>query len=223
MAPITNTESELARIFEATALCKADKTCPRLTVRGNFFEPNPETVEAWRRRGIYGQGVDRRVMFVCESPSSTYDGSAPDFRVQGIGGYRTWAGRNRRTIPFFDIRKRYGFENCLITNSVKCGCPGPVTNKPSNEEIERCSVILQSEIQAVRPGVVACLGGNAFKYATPALAKLTITPTPAQILVTHYSAWKSPEALKKEWTAQFEEIKRELERRGMSPETPVYS
>jgi uracil-DNA glycosylase family 4 len=215
--------NHLGKVFVEVASCKAAGTCNRLTVRGNFFEPNPETIRTWQRVGLYAEGVDRRVVFVCESPSSTYDGTTPDFRVMGVGGYRTWAGRNHRTNAFLEMRRQYRLENCLITNVAKCGCPGSVKNKPTSLEAERCSRFLAAEINAQRPAVVACLGRKTMEYARFALSQLTFDPMPAQVYLTHYSAHMPPYALKREWAPQFDEIRREIEKRGLDPYQPSYS
>ena len=118
-------------LIKAEAECKARGTCPRLAIRELYFEPNPGTRSHWfERYGFYGAGIDRRVMFVAESPSDRrHRADAADFEVNGLKGWRCWdyTAQDER---FRAARQRYGFEHCLITNAVKCGLPRPST--PAN-------------------------------------------------------------------------------------------
>jgi hypothetical protein len=97
--------------------CKEVSTCPPLTSRRYYFEPNPATAAEWQASGLYLDDIDRRVVFVCESPG-------PQFAsINDSTPSRCWSktGQDRR---FHEAREKYGFAGCYITNSVKCRPPG---------------------------------------------------------------------------------------------------
>lgn len=212
----------LIQILADEGRCKAAGTCGRLTIRGHYHEPNASTIEQWRAEGLYTNGIDRRVIFVCESPSDAARGRPPEFFVQGVGSYRTWAGLNHRTKPFFDMRRRLGFEHCMITNTVKCGCPSGVRDKPNTVEIGNCAPFLRREIELIQPAVVACLGKKAMEWAAAVVADVDVAPHPAQIYLTHYSAHEPPPELLRIWATQFDEIKDAIRARGLAGDRPVF-
>jgi hypothetical protein len=206
---------ELRRVFMNEARCKASRACARLDVREYFFEPNPATMDRWvQRNGLYRDGLDRRVVFVCESPSQVNKAGSPDFHVEGIDGYTCWAGYNPRTAPFLEVRKQFGLENCMITNAVKCGVPRPSTpSRLTESECGACAPFLARELEAVHPRIVACVGGatrNVFDRQT--LARLSFRPMVATI--THYSFRGSRQDLQSRWQSEFREIAAELQRSG---------
>ncbi len=210
------------QLIDNEARCKVARTCPRLEVRELFFEPNPFTIEAWRRNhGFYVQGIDRRVVFVCESPSDRRDrNDAADFEIAGQRGWVCWnyTAQDRR---FREARVRHGFQDCLVTNAVKCGRPTPSTPAElTDEEAENCSAHLIAELTAVRPIVVACLGDSAFRIAVlRVLPRLAFAPLP--VLLSHYSYRGKLETLRQRWDREFGVTKTALEARGLSQDTPL--
>lgn len=179
--------SALKRIIAAEARCKAVNTCERLTVRELFFEPNPYTLETWRREhGFYEAGIDTRVVFVCESPSDRRSrDDDPEFEVKGQKGWTCWnyTAQDKR---FREARVRHGFQHCFVTNAVKCGKPKPSTPaKLTPKEAADCSVHLAAELHVVRPVVIACLGENALRIVLEHAAQAgvyTVTCCPHALL-----------------------------------------
>jgi len=213
----------LQQLLQNEARCKAACTCQRLTIRELFFEPNPHTVETWQsEHRFFEKGIDRRVVFICESPSDRRDRAEGEhFEVAGQKGWICWnlTGQDRR---FHRARVHHGFQHCLITNAVKCGLPKPST--PSNltkEESENCAVHLVAELTAIQPVVVACMGGRAFDIAVKySLPKLAFTPLP--VLLNHYSHRGSSDVLDERWAEQFGIIRLALGSRGISPDEPLW-
>ena len=208
---------QLTQVFNDEARCKANRMCERLAVREYFFEPNDATLGVWvQRNGLYREGIDRRVVFVCESPSQIDKTQVPDFLVGGIAGYRCWAGYNPRSAPFLAARKRYGFENCLITNTVKCGVPRPST--PAHltmSECRACAPFLVREIETVQPTVVACVGGSARRiFDEYTLARLSFRPS--IVTVTHYAFRGTAVEREARWKTEFGSIQRALVRAGLT-------
>ncbi len=213
-----------APLLAAQAQCKKRETCPDLGLRRLFFEPNPGTLDSWRdKHGFYLKGIDRRIMFVCESPSDRRkEGIDPKhFEVEGLPGWICW-DFTAQDMRFREARKRYGFENCWITNTVKCGPRGNLRpGGPTDREAENCSTFLQQEIEFVRPCALACMGDRAFrillKYTLPFL-----THTPAVVPLTHYSARGSLAALEERWVEEFGRLRQTLLSRGISEAEPVW-
>ena len=67
-----NTTGPFAQLMAEIRACKERRTCRALRVRSFYFEPNPVTVGDWRAGTdefkAYAGPIDRRVVFVCESP-----------------------------------------------------------------------------------------------------------------------------------------------------------
>jgi DNA polymerase len=106
---------------------------------------------------VFGDGsVHARVMLVGEGPGEEEDASGHPF-VGEAGQLLT------------DILNMAGFprrEELFIANTVKCrrtSLKGVKlkNKKPSDGELARCSVFLQSQLEIVRPKVVVGLGGTA--------------------------------------------------------------
>lgn len=214
-APARDFRGALHRLIIREARCKAAASCPRLTIRELFFEPNPFTIEKWQREhGCYRQGLDRRVVFICESPSDRRHRDDPaDFKVRGVKGWQCW-NTTPQDARFRSARERYGFQDCLVTNAVKCGVPRPST--PANltdEEANRCAGFLADELRLLQPSVVACLGNSALQIALEhVLPALTFTPLP--VLITHYSFRGSASELEQRWRKDFARLRRALTARG---------
>lgn len=164
--------------------CKTHKTCPSLQWRCYYFEPNPVTAPQWRARGFFTEPIDRRAMFVCESPGPGSEGS----EVVSVG--RCWNERRpgKRNERFHRVRKKYGFENCYITNSVKCGVRSG--SRHTDAEVAACSPFLMREIQLVRPMVAVGVGKNAMRVLKQIVEEMRFPPRLFQI--THYSVPFNP-------------------------------
>jgi hypothetical protein len=94
--------------------CRLNKTCPSLTTRQFYFEPNSWTALIWEERGCFLDPMDCRVMFVCESPGPLAEmGNAKDLKPCFLD-----SPRDHR---FQEVRRKYELDRCFITNSVKCG------------------------------------------------------------------------------------------------------
>ena len=109
----THPSGPFARIHSEIRLCKLNATCPNLNSRSYYFEPNPDTAARWADEGRFTKGIDRRVMFVCESPG-------PQGIDAGVNTQRCWA-LTTQDARFKDVREKYGLQDCYITNIVKCG------------------------------------------------------------------------------------------------------
>lgn len=179
--------------------CKAAKTCPLLNIRQFYFEPNRSTFSSWKNEGLFLEGIDHRVVFVCESPGpSAVERSAEDIELCFHG-----SPRDRR---FREARRKYGFESCYITNTVKCGVRQGAQH--TGLEIETCSRFLVREIHLIKPQVLVGVGGNAFRtLRTDTLMRLKAPPILFQI--THYSSRRNPW---KFWDKEFPELLRLLAR-----------
>jgi len=179
--------------------CKEARTCPSLISRRYYFEPNPATAEQWQEEGVYISGIDPRVVFVCESPGPqipSKDDAEP---------LRCWAegGRNER---FREALKEYGFMNCYITNTVKCG-PRRCT-RHTKEELSSCRHFLVRELELIERLVVVGVGGNAYRTLRQDVRPHLGSP-PVLFEITHYSArgdvWTR-------WESEFDELKQLLRR-----------
>lgn len=205
--------SHLLDILHDEAACKRAETCPRLEIRHLFHEPNVHTLPVWNEEhGFYQDGLDRRVIFVCESPSDRRDRTdPPHFTVDGHPGWICWnlTWQDRR---FREARARHGFQNCLITNAVKCGLVRPSTPaKLTHEEISSCVGFLRREILAVRPRAIACMGGSAFRIVQEHVVPWL--PYPAVALrLTHYSHRCGHAELRRRWDEEFGRIRAVVER-----------
>jgi uracil-DNA glycosylase family 4 len=134
-------------------------------------------------------------MFVCESPSAWADRGESSEPVQCFVATK----RDKR---FQDVREEFGFADCYITNSVKCG---PRRDKVHTEqEITSCRGFLIREIRLINPLVVVGVGGAA-TYALDRLVPQMEKP-PALFSITHYSRRGSLEDLGSVWARQFAEL-----------------
>lgn len=219
-------ENSFSLLLADEARCKAAETCPRLHVRSRFHEPNSRTLPTWQSvEGFYRDGIDRRVAFVCESPSKTRDPITPDFIVEGVDGYRCWSGYNaRNTDPFTAFRREHGLEHSFITNVVKCGMKG---GKPDEDDTRRCSNFLWRELSLIQPAIIACVGALTSQLVEESMQHwpAPLASNPAIVYVTHYSAASRgmrPEELLRRWSEEVAGIKAELRRRGLPDDQPVF-
>jgi uracil-DNA glycosylase len=176
---------ELDKLIEEIKKCKMKKTCPRLTSRAYYFEPNGETIETWQSIGYYTKGIDNRVMFVCESPGPTKKYGENSVKVEPC-----WFPSERkrwRDNRFLDVRKKYGLENCYITNVVKCGVRQG--KKHPEEECINCSEWLRKEIEIINPKKIVAVGLNAEDILKK---NHKYIPQKKLITIKHYSLRRNP-------------------------------
>lgn len=104
-----------------------------------------------RKNPVPGEGnKNSYVMFVGEAPGATEDEMGRPF----VGA----AGRLLTMILESLGVKR---ESIYITNVVKCRPPG--NREPKDEEVEACSIYLESQILLLKPKVIVTLGNVAGK------------------------------------------------------------
>ena len=203
---------ELKLVLADEAECKARETCPRLKIRELFFEPNPGTLGKWQeQRQFYREGIDQRLMFVCESPSQRKDpGSDPDFAVNGQPGWICW-NVTSQDARFREMRIRYGLQNCVITNSVKCGLLRPST--PANltdVEVGSCAGFLRREIEAIHPQIIVCVGDVAHGIVRRHIVSSLSYSVPV-VKITHYSHRCSNQELSSRWERELTGVRRNLD------------
>lgn len=187
------------RLLKKIHQCKAAHTCPDLPIRSFYFEPNSRTAALWQRAGLYRGKLDRRVVFVCESPGPSGRENA-SIEVQ-----RCWADswRDKR---FQEIRRQTGLHHSYITNTVKCGFRQG--RRHTDEELWACTKFLIQELELLRPRVVVGVGGNAFHtLSARVLPGLSFVPIP--FCITHYAGRGEVE---KAWESEFGQLKRLLAR-----------
>ena len=179
--------------------CKEAETCPPLTSRSYYFEPNPATAHEWQASGLYLADIDRRVVFVCESPG-------PQFRsLNRSAPSRCWSktGQDER---FRQARDKHGFANCYLTNSVKCGVR--TGSRHTDDELSRCRAFLVRELDLLEPLVAIGVGGNAYRTLRADVLPLIHSP-PVLFEITHYSARGDVHS---RWERGFAELHRLLSR-----------
>ena len=192
-----NKTGPFARLMNDIRQCKNAKTCPKLKTRQYYFEPNSFTISDWKRKDLFQKTIDRRVVFVCESPGP----SAPRTRSERVEPCFYSSPRDER---FEKARREYGLENCYITNTVKCGVRSG--SKHNQSEIEACRGFLLREIEFINPQVLVGVGANAYRtLRTDTLAHIKNPPVLFQI--THYSSRRNPH---KSWESEFPELLRLL-------------
>jgi len=94
-----------------------------------------------------GVGTDYRAVFIAESPSTAggtgIKSNTENFRRKGASKL------------FDDIRKKFGLENCYVTDLVKCGV---AAGKPDQDKVDNCLTYLREEIQAIKPQLIVAVG-----------------------------------------------------------------
>ncbi len=148
---------------------------------------------------MYLNEIDRRVVFVCESPGPSGKGT------KSTAVKRCWA-ETHRDKRFQEVLVKYKFQNCYITNTVKCGARQGKRHK--HAEIEACIGFLLRELELIQPMIAVGVGGNAMHtLRTQVVPKLTVPPVLFQI--THYSMRGDP---RKIWDREFPKLARLLSR-----------
>jgi len=189
---------EFGELFKQIRACKLDNDkCPNLGERrGYYFEPNQETASEWKAEGMFESGIDRRVVFVGESPGRS--GSAPQ---PGEVGQCFWDGKHDDR--FCKVRWRHGFQNCYLTNTVKCGVRKG--RRHAEDEINNCIHFLAEELKLIRPAVVVCIGRNAWLTVRAKAAELQLQGQP--FYITHHSFRGGESELLKRWDEEFKRLR----------------
>ncbi len=158
----------------ADRIC-ACRSCPRLCAW------REEVARAKRRayreqeywgRPVPGFGDPRAALFVLGLAPGAHGANRTGRAFTGDGGeflfgglYRTGYSNRERSITRGDGLVLQG---AFLSNAVRCAPPG---NRPSADEVARCSGFLDEELALVRPKVVLALGGIAFSAALAAFAR----------------------------------------------------
>jgi uracil-DNA glycosylase len=195
----TQGRGAFADIMEMLRHCKDRCTCPLLRSRAYYFEPNPQTRDQWAGERLYLNGVDRRVAFVCESPGAVV------LSEDSSEVIRCWTV-TPQDARFRKARERYGFQDCYLTNTVKCGVRRGARH--TNDELAACRPHLIREIELLKPQVAVGVGGNAYRhFRREVLPRLTFQPVVFQL--THYSARGD---VQPKWEQEFQELQRLVRR-----------
>lgn len=182
-------------LFQDLLKCKGNKTCKNLTCRGYYFEPNSYTLNTWQKEGLYKNGIDRRAIFVCESP-----GPSQRLPKNSTVVERCWYS-SPRDQHFLAARKKYGFENCYVTNVVKCGVR--VGGRHTEEEITNCFKFLKREIEGIKPVFIVAVGRQS-EHVLRNFHMGTLSAKECQLFrITHYSARRNPWLY---WDKEFPEL-----------------
>lgn len=187
-------------LFKKIQACKSMNVCPTLRTKQFFYEPNGYTAPSWKEKGVFREGIDHRVMFVCESPGPSASEGNP------ATPERCWSitPRDRR---FQEAREKYGLGSCYITNTVKCGVRRGSQHAPS--EVEACRGFLIREINLIAPQIIVAVGNNAERTLREHVLPHLLTHPPRLFRITHYSCrrnvWKS-------WDKEFPELVTLLDR-----------
>ena len=200
-----------AKLSEFTDTKSFEQMCCSLLV-SDYPRIIPHTVPLgvngigmWHNKAMFLAELDRRVVFVCESPGPSGNKMPPGIVLPCFNG----SARGRR---FHEIRKCYGLQNCYITNSVKCGTKSHELGKHTDNEIEACIGFLIDELELIQPMVAVGVGENAMHtlkiVVAPKMAKSNRVP-PVLFKITHYSMRGDPA---ERWRCEFEELKQLLAR-----------
>ncbi|MEM4848236.1 MAG: type-4 uracil-DNA glycosylase [Ignisphaera sp.] len=105
----------------------------------------------YRKNAVPGEGAKiSKTMFIGEAPGATEDEMGRPF-VGAAGKLLTL------TLESLGVKR----EDVYITNVVKCR--PPQNREPTEEEIESCSIYLESQILLIKPNIVVTLGNIAGK------------------------------------------------------------
>ena len=186
-------------------------TCKDLTCRAFYFEPNKYTIKKWLvEEGFYNKGIDRRVIFVCERPGPNNEVKPNDTKVYScfkVNDANQRVGVARKLERFHDVRKKYGLENCQITNIIKCS-KFSGTDSPSADEINECSKHLIKEFKMIQPEVVVAVGSGQYKILRRKPFKAFIESQGGKLhKITHYAYRGSVKELWERWNREFKELK----------------
>jgi len=143
-------------------------------------------------------------MFVCESPSN-WPG-----RGESVEPYPCFYS-SYRDKRFQVIREEFGFGDCYITNSVKCGPRRDDAH--SADEARACRGFLLREIELVKPKVVVAVGGHSKEIVSRFVLPYAKS-SPKFFTVSHYSRRVGDEEMLEIWRPQFKELTDILEYHG---------
>ncbi len=204
-------------LLPALRKCKEDKNC-NLICRAFYFEPNKHTIKKWQEECFYKEESStkreiKRAIFVCESPGPGGQVEPDDIEVK-----RCWGKENAnkewislRNLDRFPIRPNgyeYSsiFNNCYITNIVKCGPRPKSTAHHSDEEIKSCSKWLEKELEIIQPLVVIAVGGEVYNFLQGKHYKEIIESKSIELYkIYHYSYRRSDQELFIKWVEQFQD------------------
>lgn len=194
---------KFGELFNRIKACKDNKdNCLKLHERRVFyFEPNPETANHWANNGLFTSKIDTSVVFVGESPGPSGRNTEAD-KVSLC----FWNGKYDER--FLRIRRKYGLENCYLTNTVKCGIREK--GKHDNEEIDKCIHFLRDELELIQPAIVVCIGKNAEHTVKKMKKELQLQNDP--FCITHHAFRGSRSELFRRWDDEFNELGEELKR-----------
>lgn len=97
-------------------------------------------------RVVFGDGdLNSPLMLVGEAPGAEED-------RQGIPFVGSAGQLLNRILASVNIKR----EEVYITNIVKCRPPG--NRLPAQDEVERCLLFLEKQIEIINPGIIVCLG-----------------------------------------------------------------
>lgn len=145
---------EFSNLMESIRQCKLEETCPALTIRQFYFEPNKLSLNFWQRQRFYSDGINKEIIFVCESPGPSAEKSKRKTYQPCFWG----SSRDQR---FMDVRSRYGLNNSYVTNMVKCGVRKG--GRHTENEINLCKKFLLEEIALINPIIIVAVGLNSYR------------------------------------------------------------
>ena len=144
-----------------------------------------------RHRIVHGYGDPQaRVMIVGEAPGYLgadrtgvpFTGDRSGRRVQAL---LIRLGLSEEGDPAAELPRLHGV---FLTNVVRCNPPG--NRNPTPAEVSNCTPYLQTELDSIRPKVVATLGTFAAAWAFNALLRQDL---PAGIRTLHGQTWQTGE------------------------------
>jgi len=169
-----------------------------------------------RKNAVPGEGNPRaRIMLVGEAPGSSED-------LQG----RPFVGAAGKFLETLLSKVGLSREDVFISNIVKCRPPG--NRAPRPDEIQTCTPYLERQIKIIKPDFLVTLGSCATAYVLSGahLPFTGITATRGKIFETalhgmrmtvfptfHPAAALYSPKYKEQITADFEFLKKELEKR----------
>ncbi len=192
------------QLFKKIKECKEKvqpPECKGLRNRAHYFEPNPLTAGLWNEEKQFIEAIDTRLVFVCESPGSR----KKEYETTDV--VRCWNPKHKPSQDFLQVLNNNGFENCYITNAIKCGVREKGKHPPKH--IINCHKFLIEELQLIQPQVAVAVGGNSLfylrEYVIPEMIRKELLP-PVLFQITHYSMRGKTDDKKKRWKKEFAEL-----------------
>lgn len=105
-----------------------------------------------RKNVVFGSGnLNSKILFIGEAPGRNEDEKGIPFCGK--------AGKILDQLLKSISLKR---ENVYITSLLKC--KPPENRKPKKEEIEKCRIYLEKQIEIINPEIIVCLGNFSLKF-----------------------------------------------------------